>query len=150
MDGAVFSCNGIGNNHVDYAHAIEETEKRGVPTAVLSQCPAKDFVVQNNHLDGVVCYYKSPGSYGTAGGRDEGAGREHGDRDGRPPGACAPEAEDAQMGGSRKKVKSKIKYLLQFKVNYVILNMPGRHICRLAYISSALLNLCGGICLFGA
>ena len=29
VDGAVFSCNGIGNNHVDYAHAIEETEKRG-------------------------------------------------------------------------------------------------------------------------
>ena len=59
VDGAVFSCNGIGNNHVDYAHAIEETEKRGVPTAVLSQCPAKDFVVQNDHLDGVICYYKS-------------------------------------------------------------------------------------------
>ena len=59
VDGAVFSCNGIGNNHVDYAHAIEETEKRGVPTAVLSQCPAKDFVVQNDHLDAVVCYYKS-------------------------------------------------------------------------------------------
>ena len=35
VDGAVFSCNGIGNNHVDYAHAIEETEKRGIPTAVL-------------------------------------------------------------------------------------------------------------------
>ena len=59
VDGAVFSCNGIGNNHVDYAHAIEETEKRGIPTAVLSQCPAKDFVVQNKYLDGVVCYYKS-------------------------------------------------------------------------------------------
>ena len=44
---------------MDYAHAIEETEKRGVPTAVLSQCPAKDFVVQNDHLDAVVCYYKS-------------------------------------------------------------------------------------------
>lgn len=59
VDGAVFSCNGLGNNHVDYAHAIEETEKRGIPTAALSQCPAKDFVVQNKYLDGVVCYYKS-------------------------------------------------------------------------------------------
>lgn len=59
IDGAVFSCNGIGNNHVDYAHAIDETEKRGIPTAALSQCPADDFVVQNDHLDGVVCYYKS-------------------------------------------------------------------------------------------
>ena len=47
------------NNHVDYAHAIEETEKRGVPTAVLSQCPAKDFVVQNDHLDGVTIMQSS-------------------------------------------------------------------------------------------
>lgn len=27
-DGAIFSCNGIGNNHVDYAHAIEAAEVR--------------------------------------------------------------------------------------------------------------------------
>ena len=27
-DGAVFSCNGLGNNHVDYAHAIEAAEKK--------------------------------------------------------------------------------------------------------------------------
>lgn len=58
-DGAIFSCNGIGNNHVDYAHAVEETEIRGIPTAVLSLCPAKDFVVPNEHLDGVICFYKT-------------------------------------------------------------------------------------------
>lgn len=58
-DGAVFSCNAIGNNHVDYAHAIEQTELRGIPVTALSLCPAKDFVVQNNHLDGVICCYKS-------------------------------------------------------------------------------------------
>lgn len=58
-DGAIFSCNGIGNNHVDYAHAIEETEKRGIPVAALSLCPAKDFVVWNEHLDGVFCFYKT-------------------------------------------------------------------------------------------
>lgn len=58
-DGAVFSCNGIGNNHVDYAHAIEAAERRGIPTAVLSQCLARDFVVQNDYLDGVICYYKA-------------------------------------------------------------------------------------------
>lgn len=58
-DGAIFSCNGIGNNHVDYAHAIEESEKRGVPTVALSLCPAKDFVVHNDHLGGVLCFYKT-------------------------------------------------------------------------------------------
>lgn len=59
VDGAVFSCNGIGNNHVDYAHAIEETEKRGIPVIALSQCPAEDFVVRNKYLDSVICYYKA-------------------------------------------------------------------------------------------
>lgn len=58
-DGAIFSCNGIGNNHVDYAHAIEATEVRDVPVVALSMCPAKDFVVQNDHLDGVLSYYKA-------------------------------------------------------------------------------------------
>lgn len=43
-DGAVFSCNAIGNNHVDYAHVIEQTELRGIPVTALSLCPAKDFV----------------------------------------------------------------------------------------------------------
>lgn len=47
-DGAIFSCNGIGNNHVDYAHAIEAAEVRDVPVVALSMCPAKDFVVQND------------------------------------------------------------------------------------------------------
>lgn len=59
VDGAIFSCNGIGNNHVDYAHAIEESEKRGVPVVALSLCPAKDFVVQNDYLRGVLCFYKT-------------------------------------------------------------------------------------------
>lgn len=58
-DGAILSCNGLGNNHVDYAHAIEAIEKRGIPTAALSMVPAKDFVVQNEYMDGVVCFYKT-------------------------------------------------------------------------------------------
>lgn len=58
-DGAIFSCNGLGNNHIDYAHAIESAEKRGVPVVALSMVPAKDFVVQNDCLDGVLCYYKA-------------------------------------------------------------------------------------------
>lgn len=58
-DGAIFSCNGLGNNHIDYAHAIEAAERRGVPVVALSMVPAKDFVVQNDCLDGVLCYYKA-------------------------------------------------------------------------------------------
>ena len=57
-DGAIFSCNGLGNNHIDYAHAIEAAEKRGVPVVALSMVPAKDFV-ENDCLDGVMCYYKA-------------------------------------------------------------------------------------------
>lgn len=59
VDGAVFSCNGLGNNHVDYAHSIEAAEKRGIPVVALSLCPAEDFVVQNQYMDGVFCYYKT-------------------------------------------------------------------------------------------
>ena len=51
-DGAVFSCNGLGNNHVDYAHSIEAAEKRGVPVVALSRLPANHFVVQNYSLEG--------------------------------------------------------------------------------------------------
>lgn len=66
-DGAIFSCNGLGNNHVDYAHAIEAAEVRGVPVVALSMVPAKDFVVQNDHLDGVQCYYKALEKTGAVG-----------------------------------------------------------------------------------
>ena len=58
-DGAILSCNGEGNNHVDFAHAIEAIEKRGIPTAALSMVPASEFVVQNEYMDGVVCFYKT-------------------------------------------------------------------------------------------
>ncbi len=59
VDGAILSCNGIGNNHVDYANTIEEIEKRGIKTVALSLCPADQFVVQNQYLDGVLDYYKT-------------------------------------------------------------------------------------------
>lgn len=58
-DGAIFSCNAIGNNHVDFAYAIEQTELSGIPVTAITLCPASDFVVQNDHLDGVVCAYKT-------------------------------------------------------------------------------------------
>jgi D-proline reductase (dithiol) PrdE len=58
VDGAIFSCNGLGNNHIDYVQSIEETEKRGVPVAALSSVPRDQLVVQNDYLDGVICFYK--------------------------------------------------------------------------------------------
>lgn len=67
-DGAIFSCNGLGNNHVDYATAIEETENRGIPAVALSMVPAKDFVIQNKYLENdVVCYYKTLDKTGAVG-----------------------------------------------------------------------------------
>lgn len=56
-DGAILSCNGIGNNHVDYANTIDEIESSGIPTAALSLCPASDFVVQVGHPEAVINYY---------------------------------------------------------------------------------------------
>jgi D-proline reductase (dithiol) PrdE len=60
VEGAVLSCNGMGNNHIDYAQTIEEIEKRGIPTAALSIVPKEEFVIQNEYLeDSVVCFYKT-------------------------------------------------------------------------------------------
>lgn len=60
VDGAILSCNGMGNNHIDYAQTIEEIEKRGIPTAALSIVPKDEFVIQNDYLgDSVVCFYKT-------------------------------------------------------------------------------------------
>ena len=97
-DGAIFSCNGLGNNHIDYAHAIEAAEKRGVPVVALSMVPAKDFVVQNDCLDGVLCYYKAFEKNGSHGGRDHCAGRKYSERTGRKKGAGDAETEDEKKG----------------------------------------------------
>lgn len=59
ISGVILSCSAIGNDHVDYANVIEEIEIQGIPTAALSLCPASDFVVQNDHLCGVVNFYKN-------------------------------------------------------------------------------------------
>ena len=50
-----------------HQHAIEAAEKRGVPVVALSMVPAKDFVVQNDSLDGVLCYYKAYDKTGAMG-----------------------------------------------------------------------------------
>lgn len=59
VSGAILSCNGIGNNHIDYANTIAEIEKRHIPTVALSLCPASEFVVQNEYMDGVLHFYKT-------------------------------------------------------------------------------------------
>lgn len=59
-DGALLSCNGEGNNHVDYAQTIEEIEKRGIPTVALSMVPKEEFVIQNDYMkNNIVCFYKT-------------------------------------------------------------------------------------------
>ena len=45
-----------------------------MPVVALSMVPARDFVVQNDHLDGVQCYYKALEKTGRGGGRDYRAG----------------------------------------------------------------------------
>lgn len=59
IDGAIFSCNGEGNNHVDYAKSIEETEKRGIPVSVMSFSPTDRYVVNTDFIKSSVCFYQS-------------------------------------------------------------------------------------------
>ena len=59
VDGALFSCNGEGNNHVDYAKSIEETEKQGIPVSALTFCPAENFVTPTPYLKTSVCFYQA-------------------------------------------------------------------------------------------
>lgn len=59
VDGAIFTCVGYGNNSVDFAQAVAETESRGIPVAALSMVSAKEMVVHNNYLDdSILCFYK--------------------------------------------------------------------------------------------
>ncbi|MEO1771422.1 MULTISPECIES: glycine/sarcosine/betaine reductase component B subunit [Enterococcus] len=58
-DGAILSCNGFGNNHVDYANLINEVGKNKLPFVAMSVCDAENFVVTNNYLTEVLPFYKS-------------------------------------------------------------------------------------------
>lgn len=60
VDGAILSCNGFGNNHVDYANLINEVGTAQIPFVAMSVCDAADFVVKNNYLTEVLPFYKSP------------------------------------------------------------------------------------------
>ena len=56
-DGALFACNGMGNNDIDYVNSIGETEKRGIPVVALSPCERENLVVKNEYLEGWTCFY---------------------------------------------------------------------------------------------
>lgn len=62
VDGAILSCNGFGNNHIDYANLIEQVGKKGIPFVAMSACEAEDFVVKNAYLSHVLPFYKTSGS----------------------------------------------------------------------------------------
>lgn len=67
-DGALLSCNGEGNNHVDYAQCIEEIEKRGISTVAMSMVPKEHFVTQNQYMtNNIVVYYKATDHVGQIG-----------------------------------------------------------------------------------
>ena len=67
-DGALLSCNGEGNNHVDYAQCIAELEKCGVTTVAMSMVPKEYFVTQNEYMtNNIVCYYKATDHVGQIG-----------------------------------------------------------------------------------
>lgn len=58
VDGALFACNGMGNNDIDYVNSIGETEKRGIPVVALSPCERENLVVKNEYLEGWTCFYR--------------------------------------------------------------------------------------------
>lgn len=59
IDGAILSCNGIGNNHIDYANLINEVGKAELPFVAMSVCEAEEFVVKNKYLTEILPFYKS-------------------------------------------------------------------------------------------
>lgn len=59
-DGALVFTEGSGNDHVDFAHACEELERRGLSVAGLTPIGRQgQFVVTNASLDAVVDVHKS-------------------------------------------------------------------------------------------
>lgn len=59
-DGVIFSLDGWGNSHVDYANTINEIGKRGIPLVGLSFIGTQaKFVVTNEYMDTIVDFNKS-------------------------------------------------------------------------------------------
>ncbi|WMJ78173.1 MULTISPECIES: glycine/sarcosine/betaine reductase component B subunit [unclassified Sedimentibacter] len=60
VDGAIISCDGWGNSHVDYANTIEEIGKRNIPLVGMAFIGTQaQFVVTNKYMDTIVDINKS-------------------------------------------------------------------------------------------
>ncbi|MDR1773524.1 MAG: glycine/sarcosine/betaine reductase component B subunit [Clostridioides sp.] len=59
-DGAIISCDGWGNSHVDFANTFEEVGKRNIPVVgVTFNGVQGKFVVSNKYMDTIVDMNKS-------------------------------------------------------------------------------------------
>lgn len=59
-DGVIFSLDGWGNFHVDYANTIEAIGKRNIPVVGLSFIGTQaEFVVENEYMDTIIDFNKS-------------------------------------------------------------------------------------------
>lgn len=59
-DGAIISIDGWGNSNIDFATAIEEIGKRGIPVVGMSFVGTQaQFVVTNEYMDTIVDFNKS-------------------------------------------------------------------------------------------
>lgn len=59
-DGVIFSLDGWGNSHVDFANTMEEIGKRGIPVVGMSFVGVQaKFVVTNKYMDTIVDFNKS-------------------------------------------------------------------------------------------
>lgn len=60
VDGAILSCDGWGNSHVDYANTMEEIGKRNIPLVGMTFVGTQaQFVVTNKYMDTIVDFNKS-------------------------------------------------------------------------------------------
>ncbi len=60
VDGAILSCDGWGNSHVDFANTIEEFGKRDIPLVGITFIGTQaQFVVTNRYMDTIVDMNKS-------------------------------------------------------------------------------------------
>lgn len=59
-DGVIMSMDGWGNSDVDFANIAEQIERRGIPvTGLKFSGTSGQFVVTNDHLDGIIDFNKS-------------------------------------------------------------------------------------------
>lgn len=60
VDGAILSCDGWGNSHVDYANTMEEIGKRNIPVVGIAfNGTQAQFVITNKYMDTIVDMNKS-------------------------------------------------------------------------------------------